>query len=42
MAKDMQIPVLMDYYGSLLTEKQRSFLDYYYNDDLSLAEIAEN
>lgn len=42
MAKDMQIPVLMDYYGSLLTEKQRSFLGYYYNDDLSLAEIAEN
>lgn len=32
----------MDYYGATLTEKQRSFLEYYYNDDLSLSEIAEN
>ena len=34
--------MLFDIYGEMLTEKQRDFLNYYYNDDLSLAEIAEN
>ena len=42
MAKNLGITVLLDFYGEMLTEKQRSFLDYYYNDDLSLSEIAEN
>ena len=42
MAKDFSIALLMDFYGDLLTEKQREFLEYYYNDDLSLAEIATN
>ena len=42
MAKDLHITFLLDFYGEMLTEKQRSFLDYYYNDDLSLSEIAEN
>ena len=42
MAKNLQIAVLLDYYGELLTEKQRDFISLYYDEDLSLAEIAEN
>ncbi|MCQ2486339.1 MAG: YlxM family DNA-binding protein [Clostridia bacterium] len=43
MAKDFErIIILIDFYGDMLTERQRSFLEYYYEDDLSLAEIAEN
>ncbi|MCR5149805.1 MAG: DNA-binding protein [Clostridiales bacterium] len=42
MAKNYEDAFLFDFYGDLLTEKQRNFLDYYYNDDLSLSEIAEN
>ena len=33
---------LYDTYGSLLTDKQKTYFTAYYFDDLSLAEIAEN
>ncbi len=42
MAKNLEISLLMDFYGEMLTEKQREVIDYYYNDDLSLGEIAAN
>ena len=41
MAKNLQMGVLLDIYGALLTERQREMMDLYYNDDLSLSEIAE-
>ena len=42
MAKNLQISFLLDFYGEMLTEKQREMIEYYYNEDLSLAEIADN
>ncbi len=40
MAKDLTISYLLDFYGQMLTEKQLEVTEFYYNDDLSLAEIA--
>ena len=34
--------ILLDYYGSLLTDKQLNILNEYFVDDLSMTEIAEN
>ena len=39
--KNLQIGVLLDFYGDVLPEKRRDLLDLYYNDDLSLSEIAD-
>ena len=41
-AKDLEIVTLLDFYGEMLTQKQHDFLEFYYNEDLSLSEIALN
>lgn len=42
MSKDLNISRLCDVYGALLTDHRREIVRNYYDDDLSLAEIAEN
>lgn len=40
--KNLEISYLLDFYGDVLTDKQRDVMEQYYNDDLSLSEIADN
>lgn len=42
MEKLVQVARLFDTYGSLLNEKQKDVINCYYNEDLSLNEIAQN
>lgn len=38
----LHMTLLYDFYGELLTDKQREYFDLYHNEDLSLSEIADN
>lgn len=42
MAKDLKVSYLLDFYGDMLTETQREMVEAYYDQDLSLSEIAED
>ena len=42
MEKIVKVAQLYDMYGQLLNEKQRDVINCYYNEDLSLQEIADN
>ncbi len=39
--KDWNISYLLDFYGEILPERKREMMILYYNEDLSLSEIAE-
>ncbi len=39
--KNVQIGTLLDFYGELLSDRQREIASLYYNDDLSLSEVAQ-
>lgn len=42
MEKLVEVASLFDTYGRLLNDKQRDVINCYYNEDLSLSEIAQN
>ena len=41
MEKNIEVSLLLDFYGELLKPGVRQTIDLYYNDDLSLAEVAD-
>ena len=41
MSKDLHMSLLLDFYGDVLSERQREALELFYNGDLSLSEISE-
>ena len=38
--KNLEMSFLLDFYGDILSERRRSVMNMYYNEDLSLSEIA--
>jgi len=40
--KNLGISLLLDFYGDMLTDKQKEVIEFYYDEDFSLAEIAEH
>lgn len=39
--KNLKMACLLDFYGEILSERKQAVLSMYYNDDMSLAEIAD-
>lgn len=42
MPKDLYFSKMLDFYNSALKDRQKEVMNLYYNDDLSLSEIADN